>query len=263
MTSNSALDAQIATVDAEVHAALGDRIDQPVDRPAAVRTAKDLAGRIDHTALKATTTRDDIVKLCAEAIDHGFASVCVNGRWVPLAAELLAGQSPMVCTVVGFPLGAMATRAKAFETETAVADGADEVDMVLDVGAMLSGDLGAVFEDIVNVVNAARPKPVKVIFETCLLSDDQKIAACLLSAAAGAAYVKTSTGMSTGGATVEDVQLMRAVVGDDLGVKASGAIRTRDDVEAMLAAGADRIGASAGVAIVSGDGDGAAGEGGY
>lgn len=263
VTSNPALDAQIAEVTAQVRAALGDRLDRAVSRPVALRTANNLAGRIDHTALKATTTRTDIETLCSEAIEYGFASVCVNGRWVPLAAELLAGASPMVCTVVGFPLGAMASRAKAFEAQTAVADGADEVDMVLDVGAMLSGDLVAVFDDISAVVEAARPSIVKVIFENCLLTNDQIIAACVMSAAAGAAYVKTSTGMSTGGATADDVALMRAVVGDECGVKAAGAIRTREDVDAMLAAGADRIGASAGIAIVTGEGGSSQGDGGY
>ncbi|MEI6621374.1 MAG: deoxyribose-phosphate aldolase [Actinomycetes bacterium] len=234
-----------------------------MDRPYAVRTAKDLAGRIDHTILKASATSSDIEVLCAEAAEHGFASVCVNGRWVPLAAELLAGSSSMVCTVVGFPLGAMASRAKAYEAKVAVQDGADEVDMVIDIGAMLSGDLVAVFDDIAAVVDAARPSPVKVIFENCLLTDDQKIAACVMSAAAGAAYVKTSTGTSTGGATVEDVALMRAVVGDELGVKAAGAVRSLADAEAMLAAGADRIGTSGGVAIVAGTDGSAQGDGGY
>ena len=242
---------------------MGDRLDRQVDRPFAVRTAADMAGRIDHTNLKASATSEDISALCAEAAEHDFASVCVNGRWVPLAAGLLSGSKSMVCTVVGFPLGAMASRAKAYEAKVAVQDGADEVDMVLDIGAMLSGDLVAVFEDIATVVDAARPSPVKVIFENCLLTDDQKIAACVMSAAAGAAYVKTSTGMSTGGATVEDVALMRAVVGDALGVKAAGAVRSREDAEAMLAAGADRILTSGGGAIISDNGVSTQSDGGY
>lgn len=223
-----------------------------IDRPAALRTADTLAGRIDHTALKADTTRDEVEKLCAEALAHGFASVCVNTRWVPLAAEKLAGSPVMVCTVVGFPLGAMAREAKAAETEIAVRAGADEIDMVMDLGAMLSGDLPAVYEDMVAVARAAAGRPVKVILETCLLDDEQKAIACLLAVRAGLAYVKTSTGMSTGGATEADIRLMRAMVGDELGVKASGAIRDRATAEAMLAAGADRVGASASVAIVEG-----------
>ena len=221
-----------------------------LERPAALRTADTLAGRIDHTALKANTTRADVEKLCAEALAHGFASVCVNTRWVPLAAEKLAGSPVMVCTVVGFPLGAMAREAKAAETEIAVRQGADEIDMVMDVGAMLSGDLRAVYEDMVAVARAAAGRPVKVILETCLLDDEQKAIACLLAVRAGLAYVKTSTGMSTGGATEADIRLMRAMVGDELGVKASGAIRDRATAEAMIAAGADRVGASASVAIV-------------
>lgn len=223
-----------------------------VDRPKAVRTSDNLAGRIDHTLLKATATQAQVEELCAEAREHKFASVCVNTRWVPLAAEELAGTDVMVCTVVGFPLGAMSRRGKAAETEIAVAEGADEVDMVLDVGGLLSGDLAAVYEDMVAVVDAARPVPVKVILETCYLSDEQKAIACLLAKRAGLAYVKTSTGMATGGATVADIALMRAAVGDELGVKASGGIRTREDAEVMLAAGADRVGASASVAIVAG-----------
>lgn len=263
VTSDPALEAHILSVSADVRAALGDRLDRPVDRPAAVRTAPDLAGRIDHTNLKASATADDITALCAQAAEYHFATVCVNGRWVPLAAELLADSTSRVCTVVGFPLGAMASRAKAYEAEVALADGADEVDMVLDIGAMLSGDLVAVFDDIAAVVDASRPAPVKVIFENCLLTDDQKIAACIMSAAAGAAYVKTSTGMGTGGATVEDVALMRAVVGDELGVKAAGAVRSRDDAEAMMAAGADRLGTSGGVAIVTSTDGSATSEGAY
>lgn len=235
----------------QVSAVLGDR-PESVDRPSALRTANTLAGRIDHTLLKATATEDQIRQLCAEAREYEFASVCVNTRWVPLAAEQLAATSPLVCTVVGFPLGAMSRRAKAAETAIAVEQGATEVDMVLDIGGLLSGKLQDVYDDMRSVVDAAGSIPVKVILETCYLSDDQKAVACELAIRAGLAYVKTSTGMGTGGATEDDIRLMRAAVGDDLGVKASGAIRSRDDVERMLAAGADRIGASASVAIVSG-----------
>lgn len=223
-----------------------------LERPTALRTSDTLAGRIDHTLLKADATQDDVEKLCAEAMDNGFASVCVNTRWVPLANETLGNSDVMVCTVVGFPLGAMARRAKAAETQIAVSEGADEVDMVMDIGGMLSGDLASVYEDMVSVVDAANGRPVKVILETCLLTDEQKAIACLLAVRAGISYVKTSTGMNTGGATEADIQLMRAMVGDDLGVKASGAIRDRDTAEAMIAAGADRVGASASVAIVEG-----------
>lgn len=208
------------------------------------------AAMIDHTLLKPDATAEQIRQLCAEAAAHGFASVCVNGRWVPLAAELLSGSPVMVCTVVGFPLGAMASQAKAAETRIAVSQGADEIDMVMDVGGLISGDDQSVIEDIRAVVEAAAGRPVKVIIETCLLTDDQKRRACELAMRAGAAFVKTSTGMSTGGATEHDVRLMRGVVGDRLGVKASGGIRDRRTAEAMVAAGANRIGASASVVIV-------------
>ena len=234
-----------------VVAALGPAPDD-VSRPDALRDSDSLAGRIDHTLLKADATQEAVEKLCAEAADNGFASVCVNTRWVPLAAETLADSPAMVCTVVGFPLGAMSRRAKAYETKIAVEEGADEIDMVMDIGGMLSGDIAGVYEDMRGVVDAADGRPVKVIFETCLLNDEQKAIACLLAVRAGVAYVKTSTGMSTGGATEDDIRLMRAMVGDDLGVKASGAIRDRATAEAMIAAGADRVGASASVEIVAG-----------
>lgn len=240
-----------ATANAAVEQALGPAPSN-VDRPAALRTSDNLAGRIDHTLLKADATQEDVEKLCAEAADNGFASVCVNTRWVPLAAEFLADSPVMVCTVVGFPLGAMSRRAKAAETAIAVEEGADEIDMVMDIGGMRSGDLASVYEDMVAVADAADGRPVKVILETCLLTDEQKAIACLLAVRAGLAYVKTSTGMSTGGATAADIALMRAMVGDELGVKASGAIRDRATAEEMLAAGADRVGASASVAIAEG-----------
>ncbi len=223
-----------------------------VSRTAALRDSSDLAGRIDHTLLTPSATPEDIRRICAEAREHSFASVCVNSRWTALVAAELDGSAVLTCTVVGFPLGAMATSAKAGEAADAVASGADELDMVISVGDLKSGDLAAVLTDIQAVVAAAQGRPVKVIIETCLLDDEEKAVACLLAVRAGASYVKTSTGMSTGGATEGDVRLMRAVVGDDLGVKASGGIRTTDDASRMLAAGADRIGASASIAIATG-----------
>lgn len=246
----SSLDAVVTRAQAKVESALGPAPE--VSRPAALRTASDLAGRIDHTLLTATATPDDIRRICSEAREHGFASVCVNSRWTSLVAAELDGSSVLTCTVVGFPLGAMATTVKAQEAAEAVAAGADELDMVISVGDLKAGDLAAVLNDIQAVVSAAQGRPVKVIIETCLLDDDEKAIACLLAMRAGAAYVKTSTGMSTGGATEDDVRLMRAVVGGELGVKASGGIRTTDDATRMLAAGADRIGASASIAIAAG-----------
>lgn len=211
-----------------------------------------LASRIDHTLLKPDATRADLVKLCQEARQYGFASVCVNTTWVPLCVELLRGSRVMTICVVGFPLGAATSRAKAAETREAIANGAAEIDMVINIGLLKSGDHDAVFDDIRAVVEAAQGRPVKVILETHLLTREQKIAACTLAKAAGAAFVKTSTGFSGGGATAEDIQLMRAVVGPDMGVKASGGVRTAEDAKRMIAAGADRIGASASVAIVTG-----------
>lgn len=205
---------------------------------------------IDHTMLKANATRADIEKLCQEAKQHEFASVCINTCFVPLAAKLLEGSEVKVCCVVGFPLGAMSTPAKAFEAQWAVEHGAQEVDMVLNVGAMISGEEEIVLRDIEAVVQAAHPKAiVKVILENCLLNDEQKIRACKLCVQAGAEFVKTSTGFSTGGATVEDVALMKRAVDGRAKVKAAGGIRTRQQALAMIEAGADRIGASAGIAL--------------
>lgn len=223
-----------------------------ISRPDFLRTSDNLAGRIDHTLLKATATETQVKELCAQAREYSFASVCVNTRWVPLAAAELAESPSLICTVVGFPLGAMSAEAKASETRIAVNQGATEVDMVLDVGGLLSGLYEDVYNDMVGVVQAAGTVPVKVILETCYLTDLQKAIACELAIRAGLSYVKTSTGMGTGGATAADIKLMREAVGDDLGVKASGAIRSREDVDTMLAAGADRIGASASVEIVTG-----------
>jgi deoxyribose-phosphate aldolase len=218
----------------------------------------DLAKLIDHTLLKPEATRDEVVKLCEEAKKHRFASVCVNTTWVPLCKALLAGTDVMVCAVVGFPLGAMTPSAKAYEAREAMRQGAKEIDMVINIGALKSRDYETVFEDICKVVKAAAPATVKVILETSALDTEQKIIGCTLSKLAGAAFVKTSTGFGKGGATVEDVALMRKIVGPDLGVKASGGVRTAEDVVKMAQAGANRIGASASVAIVSGTADGKA-----
>ncbi|MEN9787916.1 MAG: hypothetical protein RLZZ299_3180 [Pseudomonadota bacterium] len=220
---------------------------------------KSIAKRIDHTLLKAEATRADHVKLCEEARTHGFASVCVNTTWVPLCVELLKGSGVMTICVVGFPLGAAMSAAKAAETRAAIAAGAEEIDTVINIGLLKSGDHERVFDDIRAVVDAAQGRPVKVILETHMLSREEKIAACAISKAAGAAFVKTSTGFSGGGATAEDIALMRAVVGPDMGVKASGGVRTAQDARTMMAAGADRLGASASVAIVTGG----AGKGAY
>ena len=208
---------------------------------------------IDHTLLKQDATKPQIEKLCAEAKEYVFASVCVNPTWVKTSAELLTGTPVKVCTVIGFPLGASTPETKAFETKDAIQNGAGEIDMVLNVGALKSEDLTLVKRDIEAVVEAAKGQAiVKVILETCLLTKEEIKVASQLSKDAGADFVKTSTGFSTGGATVEDVKLMREVVGPDLGVKASGAVRSLEDVEKMIEAGATRIGASSGVQIVQG-----------
>jgi len=212
----------------------------------------DLAKLIDHTLLKPEATREDVVKLCGEAREHNFASVCVNTTWVPLCKALLGGSDVVVCAVVGFPLGAMAPGAKAYEAREAMRQGAREIDMVINIGALRSRDYETVFEDIYRVVTSAAPAQVKVILETSALDTEQKIIGCTLAKLAGAAFVKTSTGFGKAGATVEDVALMRRVVGPDLGVKASGGVRTAADVIKMAQAGANRIGASASVAIVTG-----------
>jgi len=212
-----------------------------------------IAKMIDHTLLKANTTKEQIIKLCEEAKQCGFASVCVNPTWVALAAELLEGTGVKVCTVIGFPLGANAPETKVFETKDAINKGANEVDMVINIGALKDGNDELVERDIRAVVEAAEGKAlVKVIIETCLLTEEEKVRACQLAVKAGADFVKTSTGFSTGGATVEDVALMRKTVGDKVGVKASGGVRNVDDAKAMITAGATRIGTSSGVAIVQG-----------
>lgn len=212
-----------------------------------------LAKYIDHTALSPQTTYADIVKLCKEAIEYGFYAVCVNSRFVPVAKKELVGSDVKIACVVGFPLGAMSTDSKIFETGDACREGASEIDMVLSVGALKEGLTDIVYDDIRAVVLAASAfgSTVKVILETCLLTDEEIVTACKLSQKAGAAFVKTSTGFSTGGATVHHVELMRASVGPEVKVKASGGIRDRETAEKMIAAGASRIGASAGIAICS------------
>ena len=211
-----------------------------------------VAGMIDHTLLKPDATRHDIEKLCREAAEFHFATVCVNPTWVALSSQLLRGSGVGVCTVVGFPLGATTADVKHYETRRAIFDGAAEIDMVINVGALKSGDYETVERDITGVVQACREagRVSKVIIETSLLTDDEKVAACTLSKAAGADFVKTSTGFAGGGATAADVALMRRVVGDEMGVKASGGVRDYEGLKAMVAAGATRVGASAGVKIV-------------
>jgi deoxyribose-phosphate aldolase len=213
---------------------------------------KQLAAMIDHTLLKPEATEEQIRVLCEEAKEHGFASVCVNPYWVKQAAEWLKGSNVKVCTVVGFPLGATTKEAKAFEAKNAIENGAEEIDMVLNIGALKSGDFQTVEEDIRAVVETAGGAVVKVILETGLLSDEEIVKACELSKVAGAHFVKTSTGFGKGGATVEAVRLMRETVGTEMGVKASGGIRNAEMALQMVEAGANRIGASASVAIVSG-----------
>lgn len=205
---------------------------------------------IDHTVLKPETTEKQIIELCGEAKEHDFASVCVNPTWVAKSAELLAGSDVMVCTVIGFPLGANTSAVKAFETKDAIANGADEIDMVINIGALKDKNYDLVQKDIEAVVEAANGTTVKVIIETCLLTDEEKVKASELSMAAKANFVKTSTGFSTGGATPEDVKIMKDTVGDALEVKASGGVRNADDMNKMIEAGATRIGTSGGVMLM-------------
>jgi deoxyribose-phosphate aldolase len=211
-----------------------------------------LAAYIDHTVLKADATAKDIEKLCAEAREHHFYSVCVNGSWVAPAHGLLEGSDVKVAAVTGFPLGAMSADAKRFETEAAIDDGAREIDVVLNVGQLKAGGDQYVLRELRDVVEAAEEWPVKVILETCLLTREEKIRACKIVVESGAHFVKTSTGFSTAGATIDDVKLMREIVGPNFGVKASGGIRDLKTALAMIEAGATRIGASASVAIVQG-----------
>ena len=211
----------------------------------------DLAKYIDHTILKPEATVEQIRVLCQEAAEHHFAAVCVNPIYVDLAAHLLIGSGVKVATVIGFPLGATLTEVKVAETTAAIERRADEIDMVINLGAIKSGAWEAVEQDIAAVVAAAKGRAVKVILETCLLTNEEKRLACQVAVKAGAQYVKTSTGFSSGGATVEDILLMKQVVGDQALIKASGGVRNRQQAETMIAAGASRIGTSAGVLIVS------------
>jgi len=205
---------------------------------------QNFARMIDHTLLKAEATKEQIEKLCAEAKQFNFASVCVNPTWVKQSSELLQGSDVLVCTVIGFPLGANTPAVKAFEVKDAIANGANEVDMVINIGALKDKNYDLVQADIAAVVEAAKGSAlVKVIIESCLLTDEEKVKACELAVAAGADYVKTSTGFSTGGATAVDIALMRKTVGPDLGVKASGGVRSLEDMKSMVEAGATRIGA--------------------
>lgn len=204
----------------------------------------------DHTMLKADATRKDVKRVCDEAMAYSFCSVCVNSYYVPYVANLLHGSDVKICSVVGFPLGAMSTRAKALEAKIAVMDGADEIDMVINIGALKDRDYSVVLEDIKAVKEACEDKTLKVIIETCLLNDVEKVKACELAKEAGADFVKTSTGFSTGGAKVEDVKLMRATVGPDMGVKASGGIHDNEFAKELVDAGANRLGTSATIQIV-------------
>ncbi|HAT02305.1 MAG TPA: deoxyribose-phosphate aldolase [Oribacterium sp.] len=215
-------------------------------------TKKNVAGIIDHTNLKPEASEEQITKLCEEAKEYGFASVCVNPGYVALAAEALKGSTVNVCTVIGFPLGATTSASKAFEAKDAIANGATEVDMVVNIGMIKSGKWDYVKDDIKAVVDAANGVLVKVIIETCLLTDDEKVKVCQLAKEAGADFVKTSTGFSKWGAKPEDVALMRKTVGPEMGVKASGGIHTAEEAIACINAGATRLGVSAGIAVVNG-----------
>ncbi|MED3661518.1 deoxyribose-phosphate aldolase [Ureibacillus sp. FSL K6-8385] len=213
--------------------------------------ATNYAAFIDHTLLKPDATKEQIKQLCEEAKKYGFASVCVNPYWVKYCKRFLEGANVKVCTVVGFPLGATTTETKVFETKQAIENGADEIDMVINIGLLKTRDYERVKEEIRQVVDAAAGRLVKVIIETCLLTEEEKVKACQLAVEAGAAFVKTSTGFSTAGATAEDVALMRKTVGEQIGVKASGGIRSFVDMKKMIEAGAERIGTSSGVKIIN------------
>lgn len=213
---------------------------------------RELAAIIDHTLLKPDASREQLIKVCDEAKQFSFATVCVNSSNIPLVARELKGSPVKPIAVVGFPLGAATSQAKAFEAREAIRAGAEEIDMVINIGALKSSDYKKVYDDINAVVEASKPHKVKVIIETAQLNNEEKVIACTLAKTAGAAFVKTSTGFGGGGATVEDIELMRRIVGSDMEVKASGGIRTKEDAQKMIQAGADRIGASASVAIVTG-----------
>lgn len=217
-----------------------------------VKPKDGLAKYIDHTLLKADATKDELEKVCEEARKFNFSTVCVNSSNIPYVAKKLSGSSVKPIAVVGFPLGASSSSSKAFEARQAIRSGAREIDMVINIGALKSRDYGAVMEDIIKVVSTSKPYLVKVILEVSALNEFEKVIACALAKAGGAGYVKTSTGFGSGGATIEDVRLMRLIVGDDMGVKASGGIKTTNDAQNMIEAGANRIGASASVGIVCG-----------
>lgn len=252
MTPGADADSVIARVTRRLEAIPGLPAGARLPRPAPSASDTPIAGLIDHTLLKPEATPEQVATLCDEAARYRFASVCVNPAFVPQCVQLLAGTPVAVCTVIGFPLGATTTKTKVFEATQAAGNGARELDMVIAIGRLKAGELREVAEDVAAVVEAghAAGALVKVIIETSLLSDEEKVAACLIAARAGADFVKTSTGFAGGGATAADVALMRRVVGPALGVKASGGVRSLADAQAMVAAGADRIGASAGVAIV-------------
>jgi len=241
------------TLAALIRGAVREALAEPSGAVLAPTAIADPASLIDHTLLKPTATADQIRQLCAEAREYKFAAVCVNPVWVPLCAEILAGSPVAVCTVVGFPLGADLSETKAFEAERCVALGAGEIDMVINIGALKAQDFAAVRDDIAAVVSNSHAAGaiVKVIIEAAYLTDEEKVAACVLAKNAGADFVKTSTGFGPSGATAADVALMRRVVGPDIGVKAAGGIRSGGDFKSMVAAGANRIGASAGVKIVA------------
>ncbi|HVW09827.1 MAG TPA: deoxyribose-phosphate aldolase [Bryobacteraceae bacterium] len=230
-----------------------------------MNSQRTIASLIDHTILKPDAVRDDIRTVCAEALQYGFASVCVNSFWTPFIASELRGSGVKACTVAGFPLGAAGTAAKAAETRASIADGAAEIDMVINIGAVRGGEPGIVEADIRAVAEVCHDHGaiLKVIIETALLTDEEKVLACNLAVAAGADFVKTSTGFSRSGATTDDVALMRRTVGPSIGVKASGGIRTFKDLQAMVAAGANRIGASASVRILEAADDAGIGHAGY
>ena len=215
---------------------------------------QNIANIIDHTVLKAFSTKEDVIKVCNEAKEYGFFSVCINPTHIELAKKELEGSNVKVCTVIGFPLGANTSEVKSFETKDAIAKGAHEVDMVINIGALKDNNYDLVYNDIKAVVDAANKEAlVKVIIETCYLTDEEKKIACELSVKAGADYVKTSTGFGTGGSTPEDIKLMRDVVGPNIGVKASGGVRTTEDAIKVIDAGASRIGASASISIATGE----------
>ncbi|MDF2523514.1 MAG: deoxyribose-phosphate aldolase [Clostridiales bacterium] len=216
----------------------------------AVIDKKTMASMIDHTILKAGATKEQIVEICSQAKEYNFASVCVSPCFVKLAAKELKDSKVKVCTVIGFPLGANSTQVKAFEAKKAVEEGAHEVDMVIQVGALKEGDFKYVQNDISEVVKASEGAHIKVIIETCYLTDEEKIKTCEIAKKAGANFVKTSTGFGTGGATASDIELMRKTVGDELGVKASGGVRSLQEALVMIKAGANRIGTSSGVSIL-------------